>query len=132
MKLKTKIIITLMLNTLFILGSLSLITCAAENKKVKSQKSTFITQKTAMSKVMKLDSKITRLIPCNTENTIKKVVDKYGKTFYMFLADYGTGENEITLEYLYLVDKKTGIVYTLQINGVPEQLTSRQITIPIL
>lgn len=97
---------------------------AETSKKVVKNKTSIVTQDAAIKKILKYDKKITRLIPSNKTNTISRIVEKYEKDYYMFLVDYGTKEEEYTSETMYLVNKMTGAVYTLEVDGLPKQVSS--------
>jgi hypothetical protein len=84
-----------------------------------SSKSLAITEKYAINKIKQHDKNVRRLIPCNKKNTIESIVNKYSKNYFMFLVNYGAGEDEYTSEKLYLVNKKTGNLHTLMVNGIP-------------
>lgn len=118
-KKKIKMIISFIICLLIILGN-SITTTKASSFKINAiKKKDNINQNYAIKKIRHLDRKVSRLTPCDKKNTVEYIVAKYEKNYFMFLADYRLGEEEYTSESLYLVDKKTGAVYTLIVNGKP-------------
>lgn len=79
-----------------------------------------LSEKNAIKKIKQIDKYATELIPCSKNNTVSSYIDKYSRDYYMFLANYGTGEEKYTSEELYLVNKKTGFIYTLLPLGTPK------------
>jgi hypothetical protein len=106
---------------LALMGSMKLAALSAPVKKriIISSKKPIITEQYAISKIKQHDKNVRRLISCNKKNTIVEVVNKYSKNYFMFLVNYGIGQDEYTSEKLYLVNKKTGSIYTLMVNGTP-------------
>jgi hypothetical protein len=130
-RIKSKIIILALVGLLVLIGSINAAFMAAPVKKSSTtisstSKNPVITEKYAINKIKQLDKNVRRLIPCNKRNTVENIVNKYSKNYFMFLANYGTGEEEYTSEKLYLVNKKTGILYTLMVNGNPIPVTDSQ------
>jgi hypothetical protein len=122
-KFKSRTLLSVLICLFLMLGSFDLGAKAAAFKVSAnaSNKNSSITEKYAISKIKHLDVSVRRLTPCNKSNTVESIVNKYSKDFFMFLANYGSGQEEYTSEELYLVNKKTGIVYTLRVNGTPVQ-----------
>ena len=122
---KAKLVITLIFCLLLAFVASNIIAKAVPPKasNANNNKIITITQRYAMNKLIKIDKDIKKLIPCDKTNTEKNIINKYTKTYYMFLVNYGSGDEEYTSESLYLVNKKTGVIYTLEVNGIPRLLS---------
>lgn len=70
-----------------------------------------ITQEDAEKLLKDIDSNISKITPADSSNTVQSAIDKYSKEYYMFLIDYGTGDNQYTSEKMYLINKKDGSAY---------------------
>lgn len=118
LKLNIGIIQTFIILAVIIVGSFNIILNGFTFKTRKANNVT-ITQREAINNIKLVDKKVKKLTTCNKMNTVRNIVDRYSKNYFMFLINYGSGEGEYTSETMYLVNKKTGRVYSLLVGGTP-------------